>query len=77
MAKKQEMVSPVSRVLRTPEGLRDALFDELDDLRSGKVNTTHARAVGLIARSILDTVKLDAADENRMKRVTKLLDGNS
>ncbi len=56
-------IVPVSKVLppieRTAEGLRDALFDELNLLRTGETTTAHARALANVARLIIDTARLE------------------
>lgn len=44
---------------RTGEGLRDALFDEIDKLRDGTGNPTHAIAVAKLACQIVNIVKVE------------------
>lgn len=44
---------------RTSAGLRDALFDELDDLRNGRTNATNANATAKLAASIVATVEME------------------
>jgi hypothetical protein len=46
-------------VIRTSQGLRDALFDELDSLRGGKSNPQKASAVAKISMQIVNTVRLE------------------
>ena len=60
--KTQELVKvskPLPPIERTAEGLRDALFDELNQLRSGECTTAHARALANVARLILETARLE------------------
>lgn len=52
-------VASLPPVKRTAEGLRDALFDELNLIRSGKTGTARARAVAMVARNIIDAARLD------------------
>lgn len=44
---------------RTTEGLRDALFDELDELRSDAANPEKSLAVANIAKQIINTAKVE------------------
>lgn len=46
-------------VTRTSVGLRDALFDELDDLRSGKSTAQKASSVSRIAMAVINSVKME------------------
>jgi hypothetical protein len=46
-------------VTRTGAGLREALFDELDNLRSGKTNAANANATSKLAGAIVDTVTME------------------
>jgi hypothetical protein len=68
---------PVAKVLpaieRTAEGLRDALFDELNLLRSGEATTGHARALANIARLILESARLEIQELKRMAEIGKSL----
>lgn len=45
-------------VPKTTEGLRDALFDELNALRAGKSNPQQARAVAQMADKIIDSIRV-------------------
>lgn len=47
------------KVERTSAGLRSALFDELDGLRSGEINATRANATAKIVGGIVDTVNME------------------
>lgn len=44
---------------RTSRGLRDMLFDELDELRTGDGNPQKALAVANIAKQIMSTVRVE------------------
>lgn len=48
--------APISR---TSEGVRDALFDEWDRLRSGEVDAQRAIATANLARQILSSVRIE------------------
>ena len=59
MKHKPTRLRPLPNVERTAEGLRDALFDELNLLRAGEATTIHARALANIARLILECARLE------------------
>jgi len=44
---------------KTGVGLRDALFDEINLLRAGRVSTEHARALANLVKNVLDAARLD------------------
>jgi hypothetical protein len=44
---------------RTSRGLRDMLFDELDELRTGDGNPQKALAVASVAKQIVSTVRVE------------------
>ena len=46
-------------VVRTGEGLRDALFDEIDGLRKGTVSATRAGATARLACQIISSVRVE------------------
>lgn len=46
-------------VNRTSQGLRDILFDEIDELRSGKGDPTKSMAVANLAKQIVNTAKVE------------------
>lgn len=48
-------------VARTSAGLRDALFDALDGLRSGTTNAATANAVAKLADQVVQTVHMELA----------------
>jgi hypothetical protein len=45
-------------VIRTGQGLRDALFDEIDLIRTGDGDRRRAMAVAALAGRVMDTVKV-------------------
>lgn len=44
---------------RTTQGLRDALFDEIDNLRGGDGDPTRAMAVANLAKQIINIAKVE------------------
>lgn len=48
-----------SKVERTTAGLRNALFDELEALRSGESDPPKSRATALLANTILTSVQVE------------------
>jgi hypothetical protein len=46
-------------VIRTGQGLRDALFDEIDLIRTGDGDRRRAMAVAALAGRVMDTVKVE------------------
>jgi hypothetical protein len=44
---------------RTTQGLRDILFDEIDELRSGKGDAAKSMAVANLAKQIINTAKVE------------------
>lgn len=49
----------LDNIERTSVGLRDALFDELDLLRSGEGNAQRAQAVAKLSAQIVSSVKME------------------
>lgn len=45
-------------VSRTAAGLRDALFDEINGLRSGQRDAQHAKVVAQLAHRIIEAARL-------------------
>lgn len=45
-------------VPKTIEGIRDALFDEINSLRAGKGNLQQARAVSQLAAQVIDSIRV-------------------
>lgn len=56
-------------VSRTASGLRNSLFELLDDLRAGKVKAVDAKAQCNVAQKIMDTVRMELA-ENEVVRTS-------
>lgn len=56
--KTQETITKPA-VERTSAGLRDAIFDEIDALRSGQSSPTRANALAKLSASIVETVRLE------------------
>lgn len=59
MKKGSKKTTTATTVRRTTEGLRTALFDELDALRSGKSAPARANAVAKTSLAIIATAKLE------------------
>jgi hypothetical protein len=57
--KPDDVTNGTPLVERTSAGLRSALFDELDALRSGSSNAAKANAVAKLASQVIDTVKME------------------
>lgn len=57
--KKQPEAQIEAPVSRTSGGLRSALFDEIDALRNGSSNAARARAVAMLANSVLQSVSAE------------------
>lgn len=68
MTKTKEGLENVSR---TSAGLRDALFDEIDALRSGSSNPTRANAVAKLASGVVDTVRMELDVQKHLERRAK------
>lgn len=45
-------------VPKTSEGLRDALFDEINALRAGTTSPQKARAISLLASHVIDSLRV-------------------
>ena len=56
---KTESIAGAGPTVRTSAGLRDALFDELDNLRNGSTNPAKANAVAKLADQVIATVKME------------------
>lgn len=56
---KTPVAAGMSSVIRTGQGLRDALFDEIDLLRTGNGDRRRAMAVASLAGRVMDTVKVE------------------
>lgn len=49
----------LNEVPRTIKGLRRALFDEINGLRTGKTNTSRAMTIHKLATQIIELTKLE------------------
>lgn len=65
----QALAPKLPPVERTAEGVRDALFDELNMLRAGQVTTAHARAVAQLARQIVEAARLELFHRQQLKQL--------
>ena len=65
-----------SKAVRTTEGMRDLLFDELDRFLSGAVDETHVKAVTQITGSILKTVVVDLEAKRMIEKMNTGRDQN-
>lgn len=61
MSKSHENGPISTPVVRTSAGLRDALFDALDGLRSGATSAATANAVAKLADQVVQTVHMELA----------------
>jgi len=57
--KVKETIELLPSIPRDAAGLRDALFDEINLLRAGKVNTSHAYALANLVRQLIDAARLE------------------
>jgi len=49
----------MKKVIRTSEGLRNILFDEIDGIRNGTSDVKQANAISKIAKTIVEATKLE------------------
>lgn len=56
---KQVAKSGMNPAARTTRGLRDLLFDEIDELRTGEGNPEKSMAVANLAKQIVNTAKVE------------------
>ena len=66
MTKETETTQPPS-VVRTSAGLRDAIFDEIDAIRTGNSNPTRANAVAKLATGVVETVRMEMEVEKHLR----------
>lgn len=72
MRNNKQEVSEFKPIIRSSAGLRDALFDELDNLRSGKTNATAANATAKLAATIVATVEMEMEVHRVMSKLPAL-----
>lgn len=59
-------------VVRTSAGLRDALFDALDQLRQGQTNPATVNAVAKVAGQICETVNMELEVHKYLSRFPEM-----
>lgn len=59
--------SQAAPIVRTSAGLRDAIFDEIDSIRSGTSNPTRANAVAKLATGIVETVRMELEVQRHLR----------
>lgn len=74
MTKKTE--KSANQMKRTSAGLRNVLFDEIDELRSGSSNPARARSLAMLANTALKSVEVEVEFHKYVSDVTKH-DGSS
>ena len=52
---------------RTTKGLRDILFDEIEELNSDKANPQKSQAVATLAKQILNTARIELEFAREMR----------
>lgn len=60
-------MSKIQLVERTSQGLRDALFDELDALRNGESNPARASAMSKLAVQIINSAIMEIEFQKHVK----------
>ena len=67
MTRKKDTTKSVC--VRSSAGLRDALFDELDALRSGDANPARANATARLASEIIHTVEMELEVQKHASKI--------
>jgi hypothetical protein len=67
----QETNGTERKVIRTSQGLRDALFDELERLVNGKSDAKTANSIARLAGEVVNTVRLELEVQEFKSRVPK------
>lgn len=67
---------PVTPITRSTSGLRSALFEEMEALRSGKSNAQQARSVAMMANSILQSVQVEIEYHKYVKANSGRIEGD-
>lgn len=77
MTKQNMALQPAAKILpaveRSADGLRDALFDELNLLRAGEATTSHARAICNVARLIIESARLEVQQLKEVRNAARSL----
>lgn len=68
MARSRENLPALPLVERSSAGLRNALFDALDALRTGDMNANTANAIAKIADGVISTVKMELEVQRHLRR---------
>lgn len=58
----------MSKMKRTTKGLRDVLFDEIEQLRSAEGDPTRAMAVANLAKQIINVAKVELQFHEQMTK---------
>jgi hypothetical protein len=66
--KKPNDTAPAAAIIRTSAGLRDAIFDEIDAMRSGVSSPTRANAVAKLATGIVETVRMEIEVQRHLRQ---------
>lgn len=68
-----QMIEPKERELpersRTSSGLRDILFDAINEVRQGKMSADQAKAVGELTKQLLSSVRLEIEASKARKEI--------
>lgn len=56
---------------RTTQGLRDILFDEIEELRSGNGDPTKSLAVANLAKQIVNTAKVELDFQRTLQQLSE------
>lgn len=72
--RKEHKMSNQAKTVRTSLGLRDTLFDEIDNLRNGKSNPAVAGAMAKLAVQIINTVNMEV---NYQRHVASMPNANN
>jgi hypothetical protein len=65
-------IAQLPKVQRSTAGLRDALFDALDDLRGPKPDVSRSMAVAAISREIINVAKAEMDFHQRLNKDKQL-----
>lgn len=68
---KRKAIAEFQPVERTSGGLRSALFDEIDALRSGQSNPARARSLAMLANTALKSVQVEIEFQKYVSEVSK------
>jgi hypothetical protein len=60
----EETLEKIKDTIRTSAGLRDTLFEELDNLRKGKISEKQAQMISRLAANIIDSVRVEMSAYN-------------